>query len=182
MSLVSPAQQRLDRARATSAQRVVLAVVAIVSPVVACVCIGSVSHHATAVVAVLIGIVALGSTVRPDTHVGSLVVVGVVWYWLACIDDTASPWSLLVAAALFAFHTSTALIATVPNSATVDGETLGRWLRRSTIVMAATVAVWLLVVLLSHRHAAGSPALSLVALVALVAVALSLRRRSTARD
>ena len=59
-----------------------------------------------------------------------------------------------------------------------DRTVIWRWSVRSGYVVVATVAVWLLVIVLDGRQAAGSAALTTVGFVTLTGLVLAARVRS----
>jgi len=125
-------------------------------------------------ITLVIGLAGL-TVARPDTHLGLGVLVTVVWYWLAAVEDPTSPWVMAVAVALFVFHAVVALLATTGPAATIDPVSLRRWLLRSTAVVAATVTTWLVVVVFDRQSSPGSVWLTALALVAALALTAALR-------
>lgn len=171
-------QQGLDRLRATSGQRRVLVVTAIVSAVVASFVAGA--GPTPPLVWIVVVVSAVAAAMAPDTHTGLFVVAIVVWQWLAAVDDVASVRSLGVAIALFVFHSLLALMAVTPGTAAIHRDVLIRWLRRGGWVNAGTVAVWALVAVFEGRNAPGSATLTATGMVVTAAAILVLRHRSLA--
>jgi hypothetical protein len=116
------------------------------------------------------------TTVVPDTHAGSAALVVFGWVWLVHVDATTSAWLLLAAPALGLFHTSTAFIAGTPAHATLGRVAFERWATRFGLIVAATVAIWGLVVWLDRLDAHPAIALTVVALVLLCGAAAALSR------
>jgi hypothetical protein len=172
----------IDGVRATSGQRWLLAVIAVLSPVIACIVIGAATDFTPTAVAVIVGLLAIASAVRPDTHIAVFVIVVVVVFWLARIDDVTTPWALIVAVALFAYHAVISLMSTAPSSAVFDHATVRTWLRRSFLVVVGTVAVWGLVLALDQGRRPGNGLLSLAALAALMIAIVLVRARSVSRQ
>lgn len=170
-------QARLDRLRATSAQRWLFAAVAIAAAVLAAAAAElAADGHSTRIILV----VALGAAVTaaiPDSHAGLLVIAVVVLRWAFGVDDVATPWSFVAAIGLAVFHTVVALMAVTPPSAVVDRCLLRRWLRRTGALTVVTAAVWASTTALHHQQLAGSAPLTFAALAALTAaVAVALVR------
>ena len=101
-----------------------------------------------------------------------------VWHWFAATDDRLTPWAVPMGLCLFVFHVGIALMSVAPMRAIIDRTVIRRWSVRSGYVVVATVAVWLLVVVLDGRQAAGSVALTAVAFVTLTGLVLAARVRS----
>jgi hypothetical protein len=175
---MSSAQDRLDQIRATSGQRWVLALIAVAAPVIACIATGAASGSNPTAVAIVAALLAIVSSVRPDTHLGMFVACAVVWFWLAKVTDVTTPWSMVAAVSLFVFHAATALMGLGPAGMNLDRTIIRRWLLRSGAVTASTSAVWAIVVLLDHRQASGSALLTLAALVTMITATLVIRARS----
>ena len=127
---------------------------------------------------VIVGALALASAVRADTNVALLLVVVVVWHWLATIDDPGTPWLPVAALCLLVHHTVTALTASLPAGGEFPREVLVEWAGRTALVGAATVALWALVALLDGRTADGNGALTALALAVAGALAVAIRSRS----
>lgn len=132
-------------------------------------------------IALMIGL-AVVAVITPDSHVALVVEVAVVWQWLAATDDATTPWVIPFAVLLFVFHAVIALMAVTPIAARVDGALLLRWLRRSGLVVAATVGVWVIVLVMDQRQAPGNAALTVVGFVTLTVLILVMRGRSAAPD
>ncbi len=123
---------------------------------------------ASVVVVFLIGGLALLATFGPDSHVSSLVVLAVGWRWLASVADPLAWPVVAVAIGLFLHHAACALLAAAPDHVELPGSVYRRWVVRSLVVVAVTVASWLLVVVLDGRSLGGSVVLTAAALVAVV--------------
>lgn len=127
---------------------------------------------------VIVTALALASAVRADTNVALLLVVVVVWHWLATIDDASTAWLPVAAVCLLVHHTVTALTASLPAGGELPRQVLVEWVRRTALVGAATVALWAVVALLDGRAADGNGALTALALAAAGALAVTIRSRS----
>jgi hypothetical protein len=177
MNLAEPTHW-FDRARTVTAQRWALIAVAVAAAVAASSLTGVEAGHANRVVLTLVFATALAATARPDLHTALMVETIVVWYWFAETEDRLTPWAMPVGLCLFVFHTGVALMSVAPASAIIDRTVIWRWMIRSGYVVIATVAVWLVVVVLAERRAPGSAALTGVAFVTLTGLVLVARVRS----
>jgi hypothetical protein len=131
------------------------------------------------VVLVLLLALAAVAVVRPDSHAGLVVVIAMVWQWLASIDEVTTPWAIPFGALLFVFHCTIALMAVTPIGAHVDGVLLARWSRRILAVGAATVGMWFIVLVTDQRRAPGSTALSVAGFLIFAVLIAVMRQRST---
>ena len=127
---------------------------------------------------VLMVALAIVAVIRPDSHGALVVEVAVVWQWLAATDDVTTPWVIPFALLLFVFHCAVALMAVTPIAAHVHHGLLLRWLRRSGSVVAATIGVWIVVLVMDQRRASGSAALTLVGFVILTVLIVAMRAHS----
>lgn len=174
---VSGPQRIINSLWLVSWQRWLLIASCILASVAASVGTAMAAGQQTGVVLVLVIVLAAGTAASPDSHTALVVEIVVVWHWLASSNDPTSPWVILVAAALFVFHSIVALMAATPITAVVDVNTLRRWAIRSVAVTLATVAVWTLVELMSRRDAPGNAALTFAALVVLAVCVVLARTR-----
>jgi hypothetical protein len=88
-----------------------------------------------------------------------------------------------MALSLLVFHTLVALMAVTPICAVVDRVVVARWLWRCGAVATATVAMWLVVVLVDGRNADGNAALTAAAFGTAAVLVVALRvNRSSARE
>ena len=92
---------------------------------------------------------------RADTHTALVAEAVVLWQWLATVDDVTSAWTVVVAMCLSVFHALVALMAVTPITAVVAPAILRSWVQRVLIVAAATLAVWVCVLVLDERRAPG---------------------------
>jgi len=178
---MTSAQERLDQMRATSGQRWALVAVAVSTPALACLAIGAASRFNPTAVCVAVVALSIWTALRPDTHTDIFVMIIVVAFWLAQIDDVVTPWAIVVALALAGHHVAISVMASAPHGAIFAPTILRRWLRRCGIVATATIGVWALVVGLDRRHATGNATLSLAALVALIVAMMVIRARSLSK-
>jgi hypothetical protein len=134
----------------------------------------------TAVAVALMLALAVVAVARPDSHAALGVEVAMVWQWLATTDSATTPWVIPFAVLLLVFHALIALMAVTPINARVPASLVGRWAWRGCPVVAATIAMWGIVVILDQRSAPGSvvlTALGFVTLAALIVVARALSVR-----
>jgi hypothetical protein len=130
---------------------------------------------------VVVMLAGFASLLRTDSHVGLAVFFVVCWRWLASVDDVRTPWSMVVAIALLAFHVCTALTAITPPGGRVPTLTARRWASRSVLVATATIGAWLVMIVLHARSAPGNALLTIVAIALLVVGGLVLRARTVVR-
>jgi hypothetical protein len=130
----------------------------------------------------VIGMLAVLSAVRPDTHTALVVVALVVWQWLVVVDDPIGPAVVVVASMLLVFHSTIAVMAAAPATAHLDPAILRSWLRRTAMVGAATVATWTLVLLMDQRRASGSTLVTLAGFVTALVLAAVLRTSPRSRE
>jgi hypothetical protein len=174
------AQEWIDDVGAGRLQRQVLRLVATGVPPGACALAAAVGQvHRNLTVALLaIGFLALVSAMQPDGYLPLVTIVAVVGYWIVVVPDHTSPWSMVVAALLYLFHTVTAMMAMTPTSATISRATLWRYAARSGLIALTVVATWAIVELFSGRHAPGNAVLTGLAVVVIIAAAVAVRALS----
>jgi hypothetical protein len=107
-----------------------------------------------------------------------VVVVVIVWHWLATVDGPGGAWLLIASLCLLLFHAVIALSASVPIGGEIPMATIGQWLRTTALGSGATVGVWTLVVLLDGRNTSGNGALTGLALAIVAGAAVMIRSRS----
>jgi hypothetical protein len=135
-------------------------------------------HRNLTVALLAIGFLALVSAMQPDGYLPLVTIVAVVGYWIVVVPDHTSPWSMVVAALLYLFHTVTAMMAMTPTSATISRATLWRYAARSGLIALTVVATWAIVELFSGRHAPGNAVLTGLAVVVIIAAAVAVRALS----
>ncbi len=167
------------RLRRMSSQRWSLAFAGVATATVAALITGIAgSGQSPLVLALVVGLAGAAIT-QPDSHVAIAVPVVVVWHWTASTGSFSGAWALVVGLCLFAFHTVVSLMATTPPGATIDRRSGATWLRRSLMVVLATIGVWLLVVLVEQRQFAGNAtvtATGFVAATSLMVLLIAFRR------
>ena len=141
----------------TYATTMMLPGLVLTSPILAVLCTWLAAHRAVPAVGLLVLVLAGACTWRPDSHVGVLVIVVIAAQWMALVDDHASPWAVGVAVALTLFHTSMAAVTIAPPDAGWTPAMCRRWVRRASVLVAASAGTWGIVVLLDdHRPTAGT--------------------------
>ena len=179
---MNPTLQRwLDEMLATGAQQWLLRLLAVGAALGALLAVGAASGRWWPFWAVVVAGLAVASAVRPDAHTALLVPVIVVWSWLATVDDLDTPWLPFAALSLLVFHAVIALLAGLPIGGRLPAPILLRTLGRVGLVAAATVAMWVLVVVLDRRDAAGNGALTGLGLVIVAGAAALIRWHSLER-
>jgi len=156
----------IGRIWAASGQRWGLMALAVVAAVGATVATGSAAGHLPIAYVVVVAVLAVVAVIIPDSPVALVTVAVVVVWWLAIVDDVASPWALAGAAGLLVFHLVVALMAVTPPNAIVAAEVLRRWVGNGALVLVATAGVWGAVAVVDGRSVPGSVALVLAALAA----------------
>ncbi len=126
----------------------------------------------------VVSALAIASAFRPDSQTALAVIAIIVWHWLAVVEPVDTLWLPVAACCLLAYHSLVALTATFPVGGVVPTATLSQWLRRTAVGCAATLAMWVLVVLMDRRGAAGNALLTALALVVVAVAALLVRARS----
>jgi len=171
-------QLRLDQALATCRQRWVLGGAAVLAAVLgtALTLADGTSGRGWATMLAVTTVAALVAVSASGTHIGTIVVAIVALQWLALGGDDSSIRSVGVAVCLYTFHSITALTASVPHTTEIDGRVLRRWARRSVYVVAATLAVWGLIIAFERRPSTGNEALTVLGLTVIAAVLVIVRR------
>lgn len=172
-------QNWLDELLETSRQQWLVRIVAVATPVGAVLAASAANGRGWWSFALFSVIVlAMASAIRPDTHTALVVIAVVGWHWLATVDGVDTPWLPVAGVCLLVFHAVIALSANVPVGGDIAPATLGLWLRRITVVGAATIGMWGLVVLFDRRAAPGNGLLTGVALAVVACGAVMVRARS----
>lgn len=165
---------RVSDLQLVSAQRWVFGLLSVAAAMVASIAASVSDGGGGGPLLLLVAAFAIVTLVRPDSHVGLLVVAIVIAQCVAN-DDTTTPWMIVVAVGLLLFHTITAVSAITPLDATIDEATLRRWTSRLAVAGVATVAMWVLVEVLARRDAAGSVVLTFVGFVILIVLLAGVR-------
>jgi hypothetical protein len=114
----------------------------------------------------VIGVLAIGCAISPDSHVGLLVVLLLALNWVQTVDDETTPWLLVAAAGLLVLHASMAAATVAPPAARWDRRMSRRWSARVAMVMAATAGAWSIAVGLADADLRGSAPVLVGALAA----------------
>lgn len=171
-------QRWIDEFHETSGQQWLLRAVAVATSIGAVVAAAAANERWWPTGLILVGVLATASAIRPDTHTALLVVVVVVWHWLATVDGVGGPWLLVASLCLLVYHAVIAMSASLPAGGDISSATIGQWLRRTALGGAMTTVVWICVVLFDRRDAAGNGFLTALALAILAAGAVLIRSRS----
>ena len=175
-------QDGVDQVRETSVQRWLLAGSAVFAALTSSVVTVVASGGTGTWVVVAVAVVAIVAASQPDSTAG-VVVIGIVCvHWLVLVDDRTTAWAMVVAIALFGFHTLLALMSATTATSPVHPGVLARWAVRSGIVAIATGAVWGLVVAFDGQDLAGNVLLTVAAFVVVAAFALAIRRTTATAD
>lgn len=161
--------------------RAVLAAVAAVSGVTACVLAGTTAAHSSAFTTTLMvwsAVLAITAAARPDTHIALGLVAVTVWAWLRASPDVATARTVAVTVMLLVFHEAIALLASTPPAAVPGRAVLQRWALRTLWVGAGTTLVWLLVAALQGERRAASPTALSMAVVGVAGAAMWARHRA----
>ena len=170
-------QRWIDEFLETSGQQWLLRVVAVLAPVGAVLAAAAANERWWPFGLFVATVLAIASAIRPDTHTALVVVVAIVWHWSTTVDDLGTPWLPVASVCLLVFHAVTALSATMPIGGELPLATVKRWLRRVAIVAAATVSMWVLVLVLERREAEGNGLLTGAALAIVALGAVFIRSR-----
>ncbi len=176
--IVSQLQARLDQALATSLHRWVLMLLAVVPLVVASAGIARATPYPDTWVVYFVAVIAVVVAVEPSEQLGLVLMSIVLFQWLTLDVSVTSPWTIALGLGLHVFHTSVALMAVTPHTASLHRDIVIRWLGRSVVVVVATVGVWFLVVALERRAIPGNVALSVTSFGVLAAAVVAFRFRS----
>ncbi len=172
----------LERLVRVSTQRWLLAGAAVAAASTASIVAGLSGGGTPPILLIIVGALAVVSAARPDTHTALVVIVTVIWQWLAMSDDPTGPAALAVALALFVFHSTIALMAAGPVTTQLDLPILRQWFARVLTVSIATIGTWVLVLLMEQRRADGNSAVTIGGLVVALALAGALLHRVRRRD
>ena len=164
-----------------TAERWLLGALAVVAGVGACVVTGTTGAPASSFTTTLMVSsvpIALAAARRPDTHIALGLVAVTLWAWLRSAADVGAGRTIVVAIGLLVFHAAIALLATTPSSTLPDAPTVRRWAVRTTMVAAATVVVWRVVMAVRGHDGGASAATLAAAVLAVAAASLWVRQRT----
>lgn len=92
--------------------------------------------------AIVVGVLALGSALLPDSHIGLLVVVTVGGHWATSSAGVLGYGVLVLAVALLVFHVSALLASYGPPSVVLEADLVLAWLGRAALATAVAAIVW----------------------------------------
>lgn len=116
----------------------------------------------------VIGTMAVGCALAPDSHLGLLVVLLASLNWLQTVNDETTPWLLPATGGLLVLHTAMAAATIAPPAASWPHDLVFRWARRVGVVMVATVVAWLVALGVAEVSLDGH---ALVLIIAMLSVA-----------
>ncbi|HET6624747.1 MAG TPA: hypothetical protein VFG63_00020 [Nocardioidaceae bacterium] len=117
------------------------------------------------------------SALVPDSHGPLAVVLVLGGYWVISVEESLS-WQLLVLTGLLlAFHVVCLLACYGPASVVLDRVLIGLWLRRTALLGAVAVLVWLAARLAGGLDLPASPWLFAAGLLVVVGATGTLSRR-----
>ena len=149
-----------------------LRVVIGISPMVALACTILAADRTLPIVPFVVVALALGCVVLPDSPIGLIVVVLIGIQWWVTVENSSTPWSIAVAAALAVFHTSLAAAGVVPPSAAWTSAMIRRWMRRGATLLLAVPVLWLVTVVVQDRATQSSEILLAASILAMVTAAV----------
>lgn len=164
-----------------TADQIVLRSIVMVTPLLTMCAAFASSSHWSVWLLLLAAVAALDCATHPETNLGLLVILLLVWHWGATVDDLRTPWTLVAALSIALFHTAMAAAASVPPAGQWSAAMRIVWQRRFGVVAAVTLAVWCLQLALAGSRPAGNAVLLFAALTALAATALLLRAGAVSR-
>lgn len=174
-------QAWIDELHATSGQQWALRVVVVLAPLGALGAVTAEVGRWWPFGAVLVTALAIASALRPDSHTSLLVVAVVAWHVLATVDGVDTPWIVVVACCLLLHHSVVALTASYPVGGVVPTATLVSWAQRTGLTAGSTIGMWVLVVVMERRDAAGNGLLTALAVAIVAASSVFIRSRSLDR-
>ena len=110
-------------------------------------------------------------TLVPDSGGGLVLVLAVAACWVARAPDEVSPAIVATALGLLGVHVGTALAASFPATATIDGAVARRWGRWTAVLAGVVLAVGGAAAALEAWSRPGSVALTIAGLAGLAALA-----------
>lgn len=171
-------QVKLDQALATSRQRWMLMIIAVLSITLASAAIARATPFTDTWVVYCVVVIAMVVAADPSEQLGLVLMSIVLFQSITAGQAVTSPWALALAVALHVFHSVVALMSVTPHSATVHQTIVIRWIGRSAVVLLITVGVWLLVVAFERRELPGNVTLSMLAFAVLVAAVVGFAART----
>ena len=123
-------------------------------------------------------IAAYAAFTKRDTSHGLAVLGVVALMWMAARPGSLSPWTIVVALLMFTIHTALALQTTAPPGVNLGGAIGLCWLRRSAVVLALTVLVYVAADALQGLHRSDAEVFLAAAFALLGCLVLLLRRET----
>lgn len=174
-------QQWINEFHATSLQQWAFRLVAVVASLGALLAAAGANGRLWPAGLFIVTVLAVASAVRPDTHMGLVLVVVIVWHWLATVDGVGGPWLPLAAVCLLVHHAVIALSASTPIGGVLPTVIVLRWVGRTALVASATVGMWAVVAVFDSRDTPGNALLTALALTIVTGGAVMIRSRSLDR-
>lgn len=174
-------QQWIDEVLESSLQQWLLRTVALLMPFAALLAAAGANERWWPAGFFIVGILGAAAAMRPDTHAALVVVIAIVWHWLATVDGTGGWWLLGAALCLLVYHGVIAISASLPTGGDLPLSTIGGWLVRTATVGVIATIVWGFVVVLDRRDAPGNGLLTGLALAVIAIAAVLIRNRSVGR-
>ena len=170
MMLVERIADLVIAIRRASGQQRLLRLTVLIGPLVTFAAACAAADHVLVPVGVVVAVLAICCALQPDTNAALIVLVVLVWDWAGAVHDHRTPWVLMAAAGLLAFHVGMAMSSIAPATVAWSPATRHRWARRVELVGALTIAAWLST-LAAHAIDLDGGALLLVIAVLLLAAA-----------
>ncbi len=169
------AQEMIDHVLETSPQRWALRLVTVATPIAAVLAAQRAGAGFWPFGVFLIAALGLLCAFQPDTFAPFVVIVAVIWRWLATVDAIESVWLPFAATCLLVFHATTALAATIPHRGSASASLLRRWLWQTALGSGLVVSLWGLVIAFGRLDAAGNTFLTAAALTLVGVAAVVIR-------
>jgi hypothetical protein len=164
--------------RTLSRDQLALRLVVLVMPLLATCATFAASSNWIVWFVLLMLVGAVECATHAESNLGVAVIVVLALHWIATVDDQTSPWTLVVALSIAAFHTAMAASGVSAPAARWPKRMRVRWLRRLGIVVILTVVAWCLEMLVAGTDQDGGAVVLAAALGALTVAALGLRARA----
>lgn len=129
-------------------------------------------------VELVIFVVAVFSTARPDSHFGLLLLLLTGANWVFTVDSPTTAWVIGVAVSLALSHTAMAAASVAPPRAAWTTGMRRRWSFRFLTIALSAVPAWVLVKALDQTRPYSRPVLFTATLLALVLVGFWFRNRT----
>jgi hypothetical protein len=125
-----------------SRSQLVLRVLILLGPVVAVLAAGPAGQWPPWWFAVPVLVLAGGFAALPDSPIGAGVMLAVILWWAAALDDGLHPAVLVAAAALLVTHVAAVLASYGPGEMPVDPALAWVWVRRGALLLVGVPLVW----------------------------------------